>query len=97
MTTRAILDGVVLAETDRVVSLEGNSYFPPDSINWEHLVETDVTSRCFWKGKASYFDTVIDGHTHESVGWTYHTPSRAASDIAEHVAFWNEVRIESSQ
>ncbi|CAN5791840.1 hypothetical protein BH23ACT5_BH23ACT5_22430 [soil metagenome] len=71
MATRATLDGVILAEADHVISLEGNPYFPPDSIKWDHLVETTVTSRCFWKGKANYFDAAIDGRSYATVAWTY--------------------------
>jgi uncharacterized protein (DUF427 family) len=95
MATRAVLDGVVLAEADEVVMVEGNAYFPPDTVNWEHLTENSTTSRCFWKGKANYFDATLDGSRHDSVGWTYHTPSKAAADIADHVAFWGAVKIEN--
>lgn len=94
MTTRAVLDGVVLAEADEVISLEGNAYFPPESVHWEYLTANDVTSRCFWKGKAGYFDAVTGGRTHRSVAWSYHKPWPAAARIIDHVAFWGDVRIE---
>lgn len=95
MTMRAILDGVVLAEAADVVTVEGNAYFPPESVRWQHLQETDVTSRCWWKGRASYYDAVVNGETHPNVGWTYHDPSRAASDIVDHVAFWGAVSVDA--
>jgi uncharacterized protein (DUF427 family) len=93
-TKRAVLEGVVLAETENAVSLEGNAYFPPDSIRWELLVANDHTTVCPWKGRAGYFDAVIDGEVHRNVGWTYRTPSDKAAGIAEHVAFWGKVKVE---
>ncbi len=96
MAKKATLDDVVLADAPNVISLEGNAYFPPDAINWEHLVENDHTTTCPWKGEATYFDAVIDGETHRNVGWTYRTPSPKASAIADHVAFWGRVAVESS-
>jgi uncharacterized protein (DUF427 family) len=95
MTVRAVLDGVVLAESEEVVAVEGNAYFPPSAVRRELLTENSSTSRCPWKGKANYFDAAVGDKKHESVGWTYHTPSRAASNIADHVAFWGNVKIES--
>lgn len=96
MTVRAVLDGVVLAEADEIVMLEGNAYFPPDTVNWDHLDENTKTTRCPWKGKANYFDAAVGGEQHRSVGWTYHSPSKAASNIADHVAFWGDVKIENA-
>jgi uncharacterized protein (DUF427 family) len=93
MAKKATLDGVVLAEATEVVSLEGSAYFPPETINWEHLTESDHTTTCPWKGQATYFDAVIDGATHRNVGWTYRTPSPQATAIADHVAFWGKVRV----
>jgi uncharacterized protein (DUF427 family) len=95
MTVRAVLDGVVLAEAEEVVGLEGNAYFPPSAVRWDHLTENSATSSCPWKGEANYFDAAVGDRKYESVGWTYHTPSRAAANIADHVAFWGNVKIEN--
>jgi uncharacterized protein (DUF427 family) len=95
MTKKATLLDVVLAEADEVVSLEGNAYFPPEAVRWDHLVESDHTTVCPWKGQASYFDAVIDGETYRNVGWTYRTPSERATAITGHVAFWGKVEVKS--
>lgn len=95
MTRRAVLDGVVLAQSDAVVSLEGNAYFPADSVRWEHLTQSPHTTVCPWKGKASYFDAEIGDTTHRNIGWTYLTPSRKAREITGHVAFWGAAWVES--
>jgi uncharacterized protein (DUF427 family) len=93
MVSKATLEDTVLAESDDIVALEGNAYFPPDAVRWEHLVESDHTTVCPWKGVASYFDAVIDDETHRNVGWTYRTPSAKAQSITGHVAFWGKVNL----
>jgi uncharacterized protein (DUF427 family) len=92
-TTQANLAGVVLAEADEVVRLEGNAYFPPGAVRWEHLVESDHRTTCPWKGEASYFDAVVDGETYRNVAWTYRNPSDKAASITDHVAFWGKVQV----
>ncbi len=92
-TVKATLGDVVLAESDDIVTLEGNVYFPPEEVRWERLVESDHTTVCPWKGEANYFDAVIDGETHRNVGWTYRSPSAKAQSITGHVAFWGKVNI----
>lgn len=96
MTTRAVLHGVVLAESSDVVSVEGNAYFPPDSVKWDKLSESGATSRCWWKGQASYFDVVVGDATYPGVAWTYHKPWPLAAHITDYVAFWGDVRVESA-
>lgn len=95
MTVRAVLEGTVLAEAEQVVTVEGNAYFPPSAVRWDHLIENTSTSRCPWKGKANYFDAAIGDRKYRSVGWTYHEPSQAAAEIADHLAFWGDVEIET--
>lgn len=90
---QAVLNDVVLADSDAVVVLEGNHYFPPDSIRWEHLDESPTTSRCIWKGKASYFHVVQDGTRLADAAWTYPRPWLPAHRIKDHVAFWRGVEI----
>jgi uncharacterized protein (DUF427 family) len=85
---RAIRDGVVIAESDKTVQIEGNHYFPPGSINWEYLRENDAVSVCPWKGVATYYDVVMGGKVIDSAGWTYRAPSNAAARIRDYVAFY---------
>ena len=89
----ATWNGVVLADSDETVVVEGNHYFPPEAINREHLEESDDTSVCPWKGTASYYDVVVDGERKPGAAWTYRTPRDAAAEIKDHVAFWRGVDV----
>ncbi len=91
---KATWNGVVLAHSDATVMIEGNHYFPPDSVRWEHLARSDRRSLCFWKGLARYYTVVVDGETNPDAAWTYPRPSPLARRIKNHVAFWGGVRIE---
>jgi uncharacterized protein (DUF427 family) len=91
---RAVWNGAVLAESDQTVQVEGNDYFPPDSLNKEYFTESSTTSRCPWKGLAHYYDVVVDGKTNDDAAWYYPQPSDAAQEIRDHVAFWNGVQVE---
>jgi uncharacterized protein (DUF427 family) len=91
---RAVWNGAVIAESDATVVVEGNHYFPPDSVNWEYLRTSDTVTACPWKGRAGYFTLVVDGRANRDAAWHYPRPTRAAQGIAGHVAFWRGVRIE---
>jgi uncharacterized protein (DUF427 family) len=88
---RAVWNGRVVAESDQTIRLEGNHYFPPDSVDWDALDPSPTTSRCFWKGKASYYDVQADGRTNPDAAWTYHKPWPLARRITDYVAFWHGV------
>jgi uncharacterized protein (DUF427 family) len=92
---RATWSGAVLAESDRTVVVEGNHYFPPDSLRRAHLRESDHTTVCGWKGVASYYDVVVGEATNANAAWYYPTPKDAAKEIAGHVAFWKGVVVEA--
>jgi uncharacterized protein (DUF427 family) len=91
---RAIWNGVVLAESDKTIVVEGNQYFPPDAINREHFQETETNTTCPWKGLASYYNVVVDGQVNRDAAWYYPQPKEAASNIAGYVAFWRGVKVE---
>jgi uncharacterized protein (DUF427 family) len=91
---KATWKGILLAESDETVVVEGNHYFPPDSLRWEHFSENDRHTVCPWKGVASYYDVVVDGETNHAAAWTYPDPTPAASNIKGYVAFWGGVRVE---
>ena len=92
-TYRAIWNGAVLAESDRNVEVEGNQYFPADSINRAYFRPCAHTSVCSWKGTANYFSFEVDGRTNPDAAWYYSTPSPAAAGSGGHVAFWKGVRV----
>lgn len=90
---QAVWKGTVLAESDRTVRLEGNRYFPPQSLRREFLTPSETTSTCPWKGTASYYDVTVDGQVNKDAAWYYPQPSTAAAQIAGHVAFWHGVQV----
>ena len=93
MTTRAIWDDTVLAEADRTRSVEGNVYFPPDTVHWEHLVESPTSTWCWWKGRARYLSAAIDDEVVADVAWYYPRPWPLARRLKCHVAFGDGVRV----
>jgi uncharacterized protein (DUF427 family) len=92
---RAVWNNVVIAESDQCVMIEGNHYFPPDSVKREYLRQASKTTICPWKGTASYYDVVVDGNVNAAAAWYYKTPKTAANEIAGHVAFWRGVQVVS--
>jgi uncharacterized protein (DUF427 family) len=91
---RAVWNGVVLAESDEYEAVEGNVYFPPDSLSRDYFRESDHQSVCPWKGLASYYDIVVDGVTNQSAAWYYPDPSEKARGIKDYVAFWKGVEVQ---
>ena len=91
---RAVWNDAVIAESAEYEEVEGNIYFPPDSVSAAHLQKSDTQSRCPWKGVASYYDVVVDGEVSRDAAWYYPDPRDAAARIKDHVAFWRGVTIE---
>lgn len=83
----------MLAHSDETVVVEGNHYFPDDSVNHEYLTASDTHTRCFWKGRASYYDVVVDGQVNTDAAFYYPEPSKAAAEIKDHIAFWRGVQV----
>ncbi len=92
---RAVWNGAVLAEAEHTVKLEGNDYFPLESLRREFLDASATTTVCPWKGTASYYSVTVDGKINPDAAWYYPTPSAKAQAIANHVAFWKGVKIEA--
>lgn len=95
-TVRAVWNGAVLAESDDTVVLEGNHYFPRDSLRQEYFLSSSHASVCPWKGKASYLTVEVDGQRNEAAAWFYPSPSPAARKIKNRVAFWRGVKVEKA-
>jgi uncharacterized protein (DUF427 family) len=92
---KAIWHGVVIAESDKTLMVEGNHYFPPESVKREFLTPTETHTTCPWKGVASYYSVVVNGETNKDAAWYYPDPKEAAKHIKDHVAFWRGVKVES--
>ena len=93
MMTKAIWNGVVLAESNQCEVVERNYYFPPDSINEEYFVESSAHSVCFWKGRASYYDIKVNDELNQEAAWYYPRPKAKAEHFKDYVAFWKGVEI----
>ena len=92
---KAIWQNTVIAESEDTVVVEGNHYFPRDSIIEEYFFESDHATVCPWKGTASYYTLEVNGQTNPDAAWYYPEPKAAASEIKDRVAFWKGVQIES--
>ena len=92
---KAVWNGTVIAESDDTIVVEGNHYFPRDTLNAEFFAASDLQSRCPWKGTAGYFDVTVDGKLNPGAAWFYDDPNPAAADITGRVAFWRGVQIEA--
>ena len=88
---RASWNGVVIAESDDIVTVEGNAYFPESALKREYFKPSETHTSCAWKGTASYFSVVVNGQTNADAAWFYPRPSDAAKQISGRVAFWKGV------
>lgn len=93
---KAIWNSTVIAESNDTIVVEGNHYFPPDSLAKEHLNESDHHSVCPWKGTASYYSIEVDGKVNENAAWYYPETKPRAGNIKGYVAFWRGVEIRES-
>lgn len=91
---KAIWNGAVIAESDATVVVEGNHYFPHDTINKDYFRDSATHTTCGWKGVASYYDIVVDGNTNKDAAWYYPTTKAEAKNIENYVAFWKGVKVE---
>jgi len=91
---KAVWNGKILAESDRTIVIEGNHYFPPETIRTEFFQESSTHTICPWKGTASYYDIRVEGLTNKDAAWYYPQPKEAAKEIEGYIAFWRGVRIE---
>ena len=90
---KAIWNNEILAESDKTVVVEGNHYFPDDSINKEFFKASETHTVCGWKGTASYYDVVAGGKTNKDAAWFYPDAKDDAKNIENYVAFWKGVEV----
>ena len=91
--TTATWNGTVIAESDDIVTVEGNAYFPREPLRDDVLRPSDTHTWCPWKGTASYFSLEIHGQTNRDAVWYYPEPKDAAKEITDRVAFWKGVEV----
>ena len=92
---KAIWNDTVLAESEDLVEVEGNYYFPKESINCEFFEESDHHTFCPWKGTASYYSIKTGGSTNENAAWYYPEPKADAHMVADRIAFWKGVEVKA--
>ncbi len=91
---KAIWNNEVVAESSETIVIEGNHYFPPDSVKKDLLVESSTHTSCPWKGEASYYDIVVGDKTNKDGAWFYPEPKEKAKEIKDYISFWRGVRIQ---
>ncbi|MEU7765739.1 DUF427 domain-containing protein [Nocardia sp. NPDC049190] len=91
--TTATWHGRVLATSDDTIIVEGNHYFPADSVVTEFFQSSDTHTLCPWKGTASYYTVVVDGESNVDAAWYYPDPKSDAAQIKNYVAFWRGVDV----
>jgi len=90
---KAIWKDITLAESDKTIEVEGNHYFPPDSVKKEYFKESPTHSTCPWKGKSNYYSLDVNGNENKDAAWYYPEPKEAAKEIKNYVAFWKGVEV----
>lgn len=93
--TKAIWNNTIIAESDQTEIVEGNHYFPPDSIKTEYFRPSATTTVCSWKGTANYYDIIVGDKLNPGAAWYYPHPKPAAQNIKDYIAFWRGIRVES--
>ncbi len=90
---KAVWNGKTIAESNDIVTIENNCYFPLESVNNEFLEKSNTHTTCPWKGVASYYSIVVDGNENHDAAWCYPDPSEQAEIIKGRIAFWKGVQI----
>jgi len=90
---KAIWNGKIIAESVDTINIEGNQYFPIDSVNKKYLTKNETHTVCHWKGTVSYYDIIIDGKSNTDAAWYYPDPSSLAEKIKGYIAFWRGVEV----
>jgi uncharacterized protein (DUF427 family) len=90
---KAIWNGAVIAESDQTIVVEGNHYFPVDSVKAEYLTDSSMHTICSWKGQASYYTLKVNEQENRDAAWYYPAPKEAAKQITGYIAFWRGVKV----
>ena len=90
---RAIWNDKVIAESNDIINVEGNAYFPAEAVNQDYIKISSTHSVCPWKGTASYYNLEVDGKLNKDAAWYYPEPSDAAQHILNRIAFWKGVQV----
>lgn len=92
---KAIWNETVLAQSNDTVIIDGNHYFPPESVNKQYFQESNTHTTCPWKGTANYYDIEVNGKTNRDAAWFYPNAKEKAKHFEGYLAFWRGVKIEA--
>lgn len=90
---KAIWKDTVIADSDDIVEVEGNAYFPLSSMRREHVLASDNHTTCPWKGRASYYTLKVGDALNRDAAWFYPEPKPDAEAVAGRMAFWRGVEV----
>ena len=97
---KAVIAGTVVAEaaTEELIKIEGNWYFPPDTVDFSLLAESPTPYTCAWKGECQYYSVRVGEQTHQDLAWAYPHPyptaiERVGVDFSGYVAFDRRVQV----
>lgn len=93
---KVIWNGKTIADSENTIVIEGNHYFPEETVNKDILEDSDQKTTCFWKGEAKYYNLVDDGKTENNAAWCYPTPmagaiDRVKKDFSGYIAFYPNI------
>ena len=91
---KASWNGVVIAQSDDTVLVEGNHYFPLSALERKYVTFSNHKTRCGWKGEATYYSLIVNGDMLADAAWTYADPMPQAEAVRDRVAFWKNVKVE---
>lgn len=92
---KATWNGTVIAQSDDIVTVEGNAYFPTAALDRQYVVDSATRTTCHWKGVASYYTLDVNGHKNPDAVWYYPSPKAGAEQVKDRVAFWKGVKVEA--
>jgi uncharacterized protein (DUF427 family) len=92
---RIVLGGVTIADTQQPqllleTGLPIRYYIPEQDVRTELLEPTETTTRCPYKGQATYWSARIGERVFKDIVWSYRDPLPACSPIAQFLCFFNE-------
>lgn len=90
---KATWENQTLAESNETIVIEGNHYFPPESIKRDFFTASETRTTCPWKGLASYYHIQVGEKLNRDAAWYYPEPKEAAHSIKNYIAFWRGVKV----
>jgi uncharacterized protein (DUF427 family) len=91
---RAVWQDTIIAQSDDIVEVEGNAYFPLAALDRRYVADSNTHTTCAWKGVASYYSIKVGDAVNADAAWFYPQPKPGAEAVAGRVAFWRGIKVE---